>query len=84
MIRPEQPAPCTLLLITLPPECRYDCYDASLPCNSGTTPLHLAAMKVCEGGGGYCYDASLACNSGTTPLHLAAMKVSEGGGGVLL
>ena len=44
MIRP------TLLtspaLLTLPSECRYDCYDASLPCNSGTTPLHLAAMKV--------------------------------------
>lgn len=22
-----------------------DCYDADLPCNAGTTPLHLAAMK---------------------------------------
>ncbi|GAX80664.1 hypothetical protein CEUSTIGMA_g8099.t1 [Chlamydomonas eustigma] len=23
----------------------YDCYESSLPCNSGTSPLHLAAMK---------------------------------------
>jgi len=23
----------------------YDCYESSLPCNSGTTPLHLAALK---------------------------------------
>eukprot|EP00798_Chlamydomonas_sp_ICE-L_P023128 gene23128-30329_t len=23
----------------------YDCYDSDLPCNLGTTPLHLAAMR---------------------------------------